>query len=137
MVMDRDQMRGLVQRHADLETKLDLDGVMSTLVDHPIYEFYPIRLKLEGKENVREFYRDHFLSFFPMIASHVVISETWLSDAAFLEYDLKLKDHSEKTYRIMVVLNAKNSLLIGEKFFVDDELVKFMCGNSFSKLTGI
>jgi hypothetical protein len=123
--------------HADRETHLDLEGVLSTLVDHPVYEFFPIRLKLEGKENIRQFYKDHFSSFFPMIASHVVASETWISDGAFLEYELKLKDNPNKTYRILVVLKAADSLLVGEKFFVEDALAKFMCGPSFSRMTPI
>lgn len=130
-------MRNLVQKHADFETKLDLAGVMSTLVENPVYEFYPMRLKLEGKENVQEFYKEHFSSFFPMISCHTVVSETWSSDVAFLEYDLVLKGRPEKAYRIMAVLRAEDSLLIGEKFFIEDELVSLMCGKSFSRLTRI
>jgi len=57
--MATDEMRQLVQKHADLETKLDLDGVLATLVEHPVYEFHPARLRLEGKDNIREFYQDH------------------------------------------------------------------------------
>jgi hypothetical protein len=135
--MTPNEMRKLVETHAKKETELDLEGVLSTLVDHPVYEFYPMRFKLEGKENIREFYKDHFSSFFPLIDSHTVISETWNSDKAFLEYDLKLKNRPEKTYRILVVLQASESLLLGEKFFMEDELVKLMTGNSFSKLIQI
>jgi hypothetical protein len=35
--MTIDDMRNLVQKHADLETKLDLEGVLATLVENPIY----------------------------------------------------------------------------------------------------
>ena len=88
--MTINEMRKLVQKHADLETKLDLEGVLATLVENPIYEFYPDRLRLEGKENIREFYRDHFDSFFPLIKSHVMINECWDAHSACMEYDLYL-----------------------------------------------
>jgi hypothetical protein len=130
------EMRELVKNHADLEVKLDLEGVLNTLVDSPIYEFYPARLKLEGKNNVRQFYRDHFDYFFPKIKSHTLINEWWKEDAACLEYDLYLKEpfDSKRAYRILVVLKAKDSLLLGERFYLEDELIRLMTGNSYQLL---
>lgn len=128
-------MRKLVQKHADLEAKLDLDGVLATLVENPVYEFYPARLKLEGKENIRQFYLDHFDSFFPLIQSHVLINECWDTHTACLEYDLYLKEpyNPKRPYRIIVALTEKNSLLIGERFYVENELARLMAGASFNK----
>ncbi|CAN5408942.1 hypothetical protein BH10PSE19_BH10PSE19_03720 [soil metagenome] len=118
-----DIMRKLVQKHSDLETKLDLEGVLATLVENPIYEFHPARLRLEGKDNIRLFYRDHFDTFFPLIKSHVLINECWDSHSACLEYDLYLKPpyNPDRAYRIMVTLTEENSLLIGERFYVENE----------------
>jgi hypothetical protein len=133
--MIADEMRKLVKKHADLETKLDLEGVLATLVDNPIYEFHPDRLRLEGKENIRQFYRDHFDTFFPLIKSHVLINECWDNHSACLEYDLYLKapHNPDRAYRIMVTLTKENSLLIGERFYVENELARLMAGPSFSK----
>jgi ketosteroid isomerase-like protein len=133
--MTVDKMRQLVQKHAELETKLDLDGVLATLVDHPIYEFHPARLRLEGKENVRQFYQDHFNYFFPLIKSHTLINECWDAHSACLEYDLFLKEphDSNRAHRINVVLTKKNSLLIGERFYVKNDLARLMAGPSYSK----
>lgn len=135
--MTLDEMRNLVNKHADLETKLDLNGVLATLVDHPIYEFHPDRLRLEGKENIRQFYRDHFDCFFPLIKSHTLINECWDTNSACLEYDICLKEPYDphRAYRINVVLTEKNSLLIGERFYVENELARLMAGPSFSKFT--
>lgn len=131
------EMRKLVQKHSDLETKLDIAGVLSTLVANPIYEFHPDRLRLEGKENIEQFYRDHFASFFPLIKSHVLINECYDESSACLEYDLYLKApyNSGRPYRIMVMLTAKDSLLIGERFYVENELARLMAGASFNKFT--
>jgi hypothetical protein len=116
--MTAEKTRTLVQKHADLETKLDLEGVLATLIDNPIYEFHPARLRLEGKENIRQFYQDHFALFFPLIKSHVLINECWDAHSACLEYDLYLKEpyDSNRAYRIMVTLTEEDSLLIGERF---------------------
>ena len=133
--MTVDEMHQLVQKHADLETKLDLEGVLSTLVENPVYEFHPARLRLEGKDNIRQFYRDHFDNFFPLILSHQPVNECWDSHSACLEYDLFLKPphQPDRAYRIMVVLTEKNSLLVGERFYVENELAQLMAGPSFSK----
>ena len=133
-IMTIQEMKVLVQKHADLESKHDLEGVLATLVEDPIYEIYPMRLKLEGKENIRAFYREHFDSFFPLIASFQLINEWWDSESAAMEYDLFLKPpYAEKSYRIQVILTAKNNLLLGERFYISQELARLMSGAAFSR----
>lgn len=133
--MTTDKMRKLVHNHMECETNLDLEGILATFVDHPVYEFFPLRLKLEGKENVRKFYREHLDTFFPKIKSNKLINEWWGPEAVCMEYDLWLKEPApDKAYRILVVLTAKDGLLNGERFYADEELVRFMTGNSFSLL---
>jgi hypothetical protein len=128
-------MRQLVQKHMECETNLDLEGVLGTLVDHPVYEFYPLRLKLEGKENIRKFYREHFDTFFPKIKSHKLINEWWGPETVCMEYDLWLNEAPlDRAYRILVVLSAKGPLLNGERFYAEEELVRLMTGNTFSGL---
>lgn len=127
-------MRDLVKKHSDCETNLDLEGVLATLIDNPVYEFHPARLRLEGKENVKQFYREHFDLFFPLIESYTSINECWDSQSACMEYDLSLKaPYDMRTYRIMVVLMRKETLLVGERFYVDIELAQLMAGTSFDK----
>src|SRR3990172_7970910 len=112
--MTENEMRKLVQKHIDMETALDLEGVLETLVDHPVYEFYPMRLKLEGKDNIRKFYRTHFDSFFPQIKSHTLINEWWGPQTACMEWDVYLKASSDRACRLVVILSARDSLLLGE-----------------------
>lgn len=72
VIISVELMRQLVKNHADLETKLYLEGVMTTLIYNPIYEFHPASLRLTGKNLIRQFYRDHFETFFPLIKSHTL-----------------------------------------------------------------
>ena len=52
-----------------------------------------------------------------------------------MEYDLYLKEPHDpsRAYRIMVVLSEESSLLIGERFYVENELAQLMAGSSFNK----
>lgn len=130
--MTIEDMKALVQKHAAMEEKHDLDGVLATLVENPVYEIYPAGLKLEGKDNIRAFYREHFDSFFPLVASSTLINEWWTPEAACMEYDLCLKEpYSKKSYRILVVLTAHNNLLLGERFYISEELAQIMSGAAF------
>jgi hypothetical protein len=135
--MSSENMRLLVQKHIEMETMMDLEGVLATLVDHPVYEFHPARLRLEGKENVRVFYREHFDSFFPLIQSSAQIHACWDTHSACLEFDLYLKPphDRDRPYRIMVSLKEQDSLLTGERFYVENELARLMAGASFSRFT--
>lgn len=133
--MSEQRMRALVQKHIEMETNTDVEGTLETLVGHPVYEFYPMRLKLEGKENIRKFYREHFDTFFPKIKSHKLINEWWGPETVCMEYDLWLKEPApDKAHRILVVLTANGSLLNGERFYAEEELVRLMTGNTFSRL---
>ncbi|MDR3551355.1 MAG: nuclear transport factor 2 family protein [Candidatus Babeliales bacterium] len=128
------EMKVLVQKHADSENKHDLEGTLATLVENPVYEIFPARLKLQGKENVRAFYREHFNSFFPLIVSFQLINEWWNPESACMEYDLFLKaPYDQMPHRILVILTAKNNLLLGERFYISEELAQIMSGTAFSR----
>lgn len=131
--MTIEDMKYLVQTHANFEQSQDIEGTLSTLVENPIYEIYPARLKLEGKENIATFYKEHFHSFFPLISSFQLLNEFWTSESACMEYDLMLKaPHDKQTHRIMVVLTAKNGLLLGERFYISENLAQIMSGSAFN-----
>ncbi len=132
--MSADTMRELMRAHSACEMNTDLQGTMDTLVDDPVYEFHPARLRLEGREKVERFYREHFDSFFPLIESHAPVSECWDSHSACLEYDLRMKaPRDSQVYRIMVVLTREGHLLAGERFYVCEELARLMAGATFGE----
>jgi hypothetical protein len=131
-IMRIKDMQALVEKHVKAEEQYNVEDVLATLVEDPVYEIYPAGLKLQGKENVRSFYIEHFKSFFPLIASSQLINEWWGPQTACKEYDLFLKaPYAKKSYRLLVVLTAKNNLLLGERFYVSDELAQIMAGSSF------
>lgn len=132
IMMTIEDMKELVKNHGDFEERLDIDGVLATLVEDPVYEIYPARLKLQGKKDVKIFYREHFDTFFPLIESSKLINEWWGPESAAFEYDLFLKaPYTGDPYRVLVVLTAKNNLLLGERFYISDELAQIFSGSAF------
>ena len=51
-----EDMHELGTRHAALEAKGDLEATMATLVDEPVYEFWPLGLSMKGEAPVRRYY---------------------------------------------------------------------------------
>ena len=48
------RMLELGRKHAALEAARNLEELMATLVENPVYEFYPLGLRMEGGIPVRE-----------------------------------------------------------------------------------
>lgn len=127
-----ENMKKLVKQHTDAEMANNLNDVMATLVEDPLYEIYPARLKLEGKKNVSAFYSEHFQSFLPLVTKYELINEWWSPERACMEFDVVLEGHGEKPHRILVVITAKNNLLLGERFYISEELAQIFSGSAFS-----
>ena len=47
-----EDMRELGSRHAELEARRDLPGTLATLVEDPVYEFWPMGRGMRGQEAV-------------------------------------------------------------------------------------
>ncbi|WP_035791502.1 hypothetical protein [Kitasatospora mediocidica] len=130
--MSVEEMRELVRAHALCETRMDVQATLDTLVEYPVYEFHPARLRIEGREKVERFYREHFDTFFPLIDSHEAVGECWDENSACLEYDLRLKaPYASQVYRITVVLTREGRRLTGERFHVAEDLARLMAGASY------
>ena len=70
-------MRELGMRHAQLEAEGKLDLVMDTLVADPVYEFWPIGLRMRGRDRVRRYYEHLISTFYGEQKSYRLIEE-WL-----------------------------------------------------------
>src|SRR6266536_2926981 len=51
-----EKMTEILMKHELFEFDEDLDGVLTTLIDVPVYELHPQGYRITGKEAVREFY---------------------------------------------------------------------------------
>ena len=45
-------MHALGTHHAQVETERDLEATMATLVEDPVYELWPVGLRMQGRDRV-------------------------------------------------------------------------------------
>ena len=82
--LDPEQVRSLGRHHAEVETAGQLEETMATLVENPVYDFFPVGLRLEGGEAVRRYYRHLFDHFLPFVEGSEVIGE-WVDENALVQ----------------------------------------------------
>jgi hypothetical protein len=115
-------------RHAASEGAFDLAGTMATLEDEPVYELFPVGLKMVGMDMARRYYEHYFANIAPRIVFFELLAE-WINENGVLqEYTLvyRFENGAEKTFRILGILTFGKTLLSGERIYADEELLKDM-----------
>ncbi len=132
------RMLELGQRHAALEARCDLEGVMGTLVEEPVYEFYPARLGMRGRSEVRRYYEHLFSKFISRTRSYELIAE-WANESAVAqEYEIELEvDGKLERHRVLGILFASGELLGGERVYASERCIRLMVGDGFERLDAL
>jgi hypothetical protein len=133
-----EKMRELGARHAQLEAEGDLDGVMATLVDDPVYDFWPIGLRARGRDSIRRYYEHLIHVFIPTQHGYRLVDE-WLSERSLCqEYEIEVDAATGPvTYQVMGILWAKGELMGGERVWGSEECLRAMLGPLFDELKSI
>ena len=131
-------MLELGTRHAQLEAEGKLDEVMATLVDDPVYEFWPIGLRLRGRERVRRYYEHLMGTFFAEQKSYRLMEE-WLTERSLAqEYEMTVQfDTGLETHHVIGILFAQDGLLGGERIWGSKAILQKMVGPVWSELERI
>jgi len=131
-------MRELGMRHAQLEAEGKLDLVMDTLVADPVYEFWPIGLRMRGRAKVRRYYEHLISTFYGEQKSYRLIEE-WLSERSLAqEYEMVVQfDSGIEAHHVIGILFAENGLLGGERIWGSKAILKKMVGPVWDELEPI
>ena len=131
----REAMHALGARHAELEARQDLEGVMRTLTVNPRYEFWPGGRGFEGDSNVRRYYQHLFSHFMPLTRGYELIAE-WVSEESLAqEYRIDLAvDGALEHHRVVGILIAEGELLGGERIYASERCVALMTGPLFEEM---
>jgi hypothetical protein len=128
-------MLELGTRHAALEARCDLEGTMATLVDDPVYGFFPIGLGMRGRDQVRRYYEHLFRSFVPATKSYRLIDEWVNVGSVAQEYEIVLDvAGSRETHRVIGILYAEGKLLGGERVYASERCIRLMTGDLYEEL---
>ncbi|MBJ18965.1 MAG: hypothetical protein GY910_06215 [bacterium] len=133
-----EKMLELGTRHATLETEGDLDGTMATLIEHPIYEFWPIGKRMVGRERVRRYYEHLIDEFMPRQIGFTMIEETISPGALSQEYIIEMKGSGgPEFHRVLgILIGAPDSpgLMSGERIWGSEDFLRQMIGPIWDEL---
>ena len=122
-----EQMYELGTRHARIEAERDLDALMRTLNEQPVYEFYPLGMKLRGGERVRRYYAQFMESFMESILGYELLHE-WVNETSVIqEYDITVRgSQGPETHRTLGILIADGDrgVLAGERIYGSERLCR-------------
>jgi hypothetical protein len=135
---DAKAMLELGTLHARLEAEGKLDEVMETLVEDPVYEFWPIGLRMCGRDPVRRYY-EHLVSRFYSDQKSYRLIEEWLSERSLTqEYEMVVQfDTGVETHRVIGILFAQDGRLGGERIWGSNAILKKMVGPVWDELAPI
>lgn len=133
-----EQMHALGTRHAELEAFGDLDAVMETVVEDPVYEFWPVGLRARGQQAIRRYYRHLIDEFMPRQLGFTLIDE-WTSEKSLAqEYSIRMKDGTGATeYSVIGILFERDGLIGGERIWASEECLRAMIGPLYDELEKI
>ena len=137
-----ESMYALGMRHATAEAEGDLEATMATLVDEPVYEFWPMGKKMVGTAAVLRYYEHLVSDFMPAQIGYEMIAETVSPDALSQEYEIEIRgeDGEPETHRVLGVLFAAkdgSGRMGGERIWGSDAFLRRMIGPIWDELESI
>ncbi len=137
----REAMYALGMKHATLEAEGDLDGTMATLIDVPVYEFWPMGKRMTGRDQVMRYYEHLVGDFMPRQIGYEMVAETLSSEALSQEYMIEIHgDNGPEKHRVLGILVAASDgsgLMSGERIWGSDAFLRQMIGPVWDDLENI
>ena len=137
----REAMYALGMRHATLEAQGDIEGTMDTLVEEPVYEFWPIGLRMVGRDQVRRYYRHLIDDFIPRQIGYEMLAETLSGEALSQEYSIEIRgEQGPETHRVIGILYVDPKAperMAGERIWGDEAFLRRMVGPVWDDLERI
>ncbi len=126
-----EQMIEISMRHESFEFDGDIDGIMSTLIDAPVYELHPHSVRITGTEAVRLFYERTLWIFAQLDPRKKEVQTREIGSIAFGENHLaavfsdefEFPDGTRKRIQSLAVVEFRGDLMVGERLYFDYDLV--------------
>ena len=132
------ELTGVAHRHAAAEAEGDLTGTLATLEAEPVYELYPVGLRMTGLHFARRYYEHFFTRVAPRIVGHEMLGE-WVNELGVLqEYRVEVRcdDGRVRDFRIMGLLKFGDTALAGERLYADTEFLRILFEPVWGELEG-
>lgn len=130
------ELTAIAHRHAAAEADGDLAATLATLEAEPVYELYPIGLRMTGLPLARRYYSHFFAEVVPRIAGYEMLGE-WVNEFGVLqEYRVAIRHEAGQVrdFRIVGLLKFGDTALTGERLYADTELLRILFAPVWSEL---
>ena len=100
------ELTAIAHRHAAAEADGDLAATLATLEAEPVYELYPVGLRMTGLPLARRYYEHFFAEVAPRIAGYEMLGE-WINELGVLqEYRVAVRHEASgvRDFRIIGLL---------------------------------
>lgn len=133
--MPMQELIEIAEKYAAAEAAGDLEATLNTFESEPVFELYPIGLRLTGAENVRCFYRHFFAHIAPrMVRDRERSHGEWRGKTGLVkEYQIAYRyaEASEPhdrawMFRVLKVITFGDRALRGAHIYADENLLKIM-----------
>jgi hypothetical protein len=119
----------LAREHAECEQTRQLEPLMRTMIDEPLFEFHPPGRCLQGGKRIRRHYEQFLERFMPLVESAELRGEWFNEEATTHEYTLRLRiGGALEEHGVVSVLYACGKRLGGERIYGSERLIRLMLG---------
>lgn len=132
------QVLAVGTNHAQVETAGELDDTMATLEPDPVYEFFPVGLRMRGTDAVRRYYEHLMEHFLPNVEAATVVDEWCNENSLNQEYDVQVRvDGRLERHRVLGILVVAGDRLAGERIYGSERVLRLMLGDVYDELQPI
>jgi len=115
-----------------------MEETMATLVEEPIYDFFPVGLRLQGAAAVRRYYQHLFDHFLPSVKGSEVMGE-WVDENALVqEYVVHIHHEGQDERHFLTgILYVEGEKLGGERIWGSEAALRRLLGPLYNELIAI
>jgi hypothetical protein len=124
-----ERMLELAQLHDRLERENSLDDLMETISDDPYWEIYPLGMRIDGRDAVREYYPFTIQGIIPRIASSTRRVTAYGDRTIFREstYRIRQPDGQEADAQAVIVFEFEDDgSCISERVYASGAMVQLL-----------
>jgi hypothetical protein len=128
-LLSAEEVEELARTHAEYEDGGDIDALMGTLVEDPVYEYHPLRVQLRGASAVRRYYERVRREYTPLVKDATLVELIAGPSAAVIEYAIRLDlDGGLVHDRLVAVMPVQGHRFGGERIYSSERVLRLLLG---------
>jgi hypothetical protein len=128
--MPTQELIDTARRHAMAEATGDFETTLATFECEPVFELYPVGLRMTGFDAMQRYYRHFFANVAPLLdAARTVGHGEWLGETGLTQefsVTYNAPDRAPRAFRVVGILTFGKHGLTGERIYADEALLKIM-----------